>query len=148
MGARNTPAFLPSPFTFLLSFTLWNKTEKKNSHITIKARLHISSRFSITHTKKTHFHTSTVVCPFLCAAAICNSQQVLTFWYVFFLLVPFVTYRYTISELSFFPSFSFFPIALFLGVAFSLLLYSRTRYASTWFAYFDYLAFLFLCLIV
>ena len=81
-------------------------------------------------------------CPFICAAAICYSQQVRILYYVFFLLVSFVPYP--IWELFCFfirlVFFCFFFVALISRVAF-LLLCSRTRYASTWFAYLDSLAF-------
>ena len=56
-------------------------------------------------------------CLFVCAAAICYSQQVRIFKYVFFLLVSFVPYP--ISELFWFSSFSTFFVALISRVAFS-----------------------------
>ena len=60
-------------------------------------------------------------CPFVCAAAICHSQQVRILEYVLFLFVPFVPYP--ISEFFRFHSFSIFFVALISRVAFLLCSY-------------------------
>ena len=79
-------------------------------------------------------------CPFVCAAAICYSQQVRILSYVFFLLVVSLV-PYPISEFFCFSFVQFFFVALIPRVAFFLLLCSRTRYASTWFAFLESLPF-------
>ena len=76
-------------------------------------------------------------CPFVCATAICYSPQVCIYSTCYFCLCH--LYPTHLGILLFFYSFSIFFVALIshpvCGVF--VLLCSRTRYASTWFAYFD-----------
>ena len=85
-------------------------------------------------------------CPFVCAAAICYSQQVRIYSTCSFCLCHLYPTPSRIFILFYEGtrySFSFFAgvfVALISRVAFFLLC-SRTRYASTWFAYLDSSAF-------
>ena len=75
-------------------------------------------------------------CPLVCAAAICYSPQIRIPEYFIVRVISACVILYpTPSQNSFvFNSFSIFFRSSHLSVEFVFLLWSRTRYASTWFA--------------